>query len=136
MENIDLSLSSSWTAKSRGTEQYAGVPFGPDSLLAGKILTVMVVCDCQPFTQKDRDHARLRFEGLERDLQPALNRIIRHLSLKDVSEFLSCYGAPTLMLTAGDYGNWSLSFEHNNQPVSSIFCDWRNDEIDEVWVAD
>lgn len=136
MTFIDLSLASSWTAKFGGTEQYAAAPFGPRSLLAGESLTVMVVCDCQPFTQRDRDHARARWEALERNLPPALDRMMLHLAFANLREFLERYGAPTVMLSAGDYENWSLSFERRTQPSSSIFCDCHNEEIGEVWVAD
>jgi hypothetical protein len=136
MESIDLSLDSAWTAKFGGTEQYAVVLSDADSLLEGRDVTVMVVCDSQAFSQGDRDHALLRWKRLGQNLRPALGRMIRYLSLKDEREFLAWYGVPTVMLTAGDFENWSLSFERNIQPVSSIFCDWHNDEICDVWVAD
>lgn len=131
----DLSRESAWTPRFDGAEQYAAVPCGAEGALAGYEMTLMVVCDTQPFSQQDRDHARLRCEGLGRNLEPALNHMIRHLSLSGVDEFLSYYGAPTVMLTAGDFVNWSLSFERIKPPDSSVFCDWQNDDIAEVWVA-
>lgn len=136
MESIDLANESAWTAKFGGTEQYAVVPSPPDSLLAGREVTLMVVCEGQAFSQRDREHARLRWNGLSRVLRHALGRMILHLSLRDEREFLDSYGVPTVMLTAGDFESWSLSFERNCQPVSSIFCDWHNDEVTDVWVAD
>ena len=136
MTPTDLTVTAAWTAKFDGSEQYAVVPFGADSPLAGATLTVMVLCDARPFTHLDREHARLRCEGLARNLMPALERMMRHLSVAELSVFLAQHTAPTLMLSAGDNESWSLSFEHRGAPYGGIFCDWRGDTAGDVWLAE
>ena len=135
MKTSDLTCEASWTAKFDGNEQHAQVPLANGSPLKGEKLTVLVVREKEAFSQKDRDHAQRLVNGLDRCLRPALDRMMRHLDIADLQTFLDRYCGATILLTAGDYTNWSLAFDPRSG-AAGIFCDWHGDEIARVWVAD
>ncbi len=133
MKAIDLHDESVWKTDNQGAEYTVSVPCDNPCLRSGAV-TVLMVCEGRAFTPEDRDHAQQLLDALPQRLNSIFARMMDLLGIRESSEFHAAKGTPTLMLEAGDHNRWIFALDSVPQD-SSLFVEWANDQIVNVWLS-